>query len=66
MLTIVRIFGVVAFSATDFHNFVYYAAPLSAIVAGVLFAREITAATIRSQLVSLSFRKAFQYNQTSV
>ena len=37
-----------AFSATGVQNFVYYAAWLSALAAGVLLAREITNATIRS------------------
>lgn len=41
--------SIAAFSATDVQNFVYYVAPLTALVAAVLLTWEITAATIRSR-----------------
>ena len=40
----------VAFSVADVVNFVYYIAPLSALVAGVLLTREIINATNRSSV----------------
>jgi len=47
--------SVVAFSEIDVEHFIYYAAPLSALVGGVLLTWEIFTAITRFRSVSLSF-----------
>jgi len=47
LLRVLTRVSLVAFSAANVQNFVYYAAPLTALTAAVMLTREITTATIR-------------------